>query len=210
MKPAVCFIFARRTLFLAAILGCAAAAAQPPKPVHKAGVALGTPAYRALTVEMVYTYSVTPYAPALRVVPVEPALASYATPEDALIANLSSLAAANFAWNNQTWTVPSVQEMEKRDKEQGETAAKWEARWKTLYVGKRFELLNRIDYSKYVLIEYRVTAQAGGAPIVDTASLVKEGGLWKLTQELAADPILVHWNSPQRRVQVAPASLFSK
>jgi len=205
-----CFRAFGGALIIAAALGTTFAQAQDRPVVHKDGATLGGRGYRSLTVEMTYVYSVTPYSPAYAVKLVDQKGASYATPEDALIANLSSLAATNFAWNNQTWTAASVRDMEQRDRADGTTPRDWETRWKTLYAGKRFDLLNRIDYGRYVLIEYRVSGAPGGKPMVDTAALAKDGQQWKVTQELAADPILQHWNSPQRRVQMAPNSMFSK
>jgi hypothetical protein len=41
-------------------------------------------------------------------------------------------------------------------------------------------------------------------------ALENVGGKWYLPQALAADPILMRWNAPGGRIQVAPNTLFNK
>ena len=55
-----------------------------------------------------------------------------------------------------------------------------------------------------MIIEYEI--DTGQAKTKDSIALEKINDSWFLTQALANDPILMHWNNPKSRIQVAPSS----
>jgi hypothetical protein len=66
-------------------------------------------------------------------------------------------------------------------------------------------LLNRIEYEKYVIVEYRaLLASTGQVTETDTLILEREDDKWLLTQSLMNNPITFAWKSPERRIQVGP------
>jgi hypothetical protein len=168
--------------------------------------------FKILIVETAYPYKLSKYAPPMTIAFVrEKAAISYETPEDALISFFSSMNAKDFQWNSETWTDTSLRGMEARDLATKTSPDDWVAGWEKSYVGRQIELVSRIEYAKYVLIEYRMLPRSPNEKVFeDTLALTQENGRWKLTQELAADPMLTYWKTPNNRVQVAPNSLFNK
>ena len=83
--------------------------------------------------------------------------------------------------------------------------------WKK-YAQSTATLTRRIDYGRYVLIEYQIKLSSPEVNnlIIDTVILEKRFGVWKQTQSLANDPMLVHWDSLQRRIQIAPEAFYKK
>ncbi len=173
---------------------------------------LSVPRYKTLSVETVYPYSIQTYTPPWSVsTTVARAQARYDTPEACLEAYFSSMAAFDYSWNNQAWDSKSLAQMALGDRRDGMTPDKWIALWRENFAGRAFELLTKITYGKYVLIEYQRLPLAKGEPAaVETMALVLENKEWKLTQALASDPLLSHWKAPTGRVQVAPDALFEK
>lgn len=191
-------------IFAGALLTVATAvAAQEP--------ALSTPDIRNLIVERIYPYTVQKYTPPFALPEAAPSRGAASTPEEALACYFSSMKEGDFGWNNSCWTAESVSLMRQLDARNRRTPAQWVAEWRSFYPARDIVLLHRIEFARFVLIEYQTRRRDGAGSVTsDTLALTKAGDGWKLTQELADDPIMTHWRSDKPRVQLPPASLFSK
>jgi len=175
-----------------------------------AGATLSLPSFKALTIETIAPYTVYQYTPPYLIKMIESAAAArYSTPEETLIAFFSSMTKGDVVWNNEMWTIESLSLMKQRDKAEGKTDETWRKQWLDSFPYVNVRLLNRIEYASYVLIEYEVIKKADAKSKTDTLALIKRGDRWFVTQELASDPILLHWKFPGR-VQAVPKTFFNK
>ncbi len=198
----------RSSLLLCALLAAPVLAQQPKKEVSpEFGVSQAR--LTTLVVETVYPMKVMSYEGQRIIVPRKRGTKSGATPEDVLVDMVSSIKAKDFEWNSALWTPASLAGMKQRDAANGKTPADWIKLWEN-DATRSFELLTRVEYGKYVLIEYSVKESTGKQVYKDTIATEKLNGKWYLTQALAADPLLMHWNAPGGRVQVAPDTVFNK
>ncbi len=126
-----------------------------------------------------------------------------------MVEMMSSMKAKDFNWNSTLWSPNSLKDMQARDEKRGKKPADWIKSWER-EAAFTYTLLNRVEYGKYVLIEYQATNAEGKSAYKDTMALEKINGKWFLTQALAADPVLAHWNEPSGRVQVASDTIFNK
>lgn len=162
--------------------------------------------FKTLSVETVLAYSIKEYASAYKLPDVLTQAASdFSTPESALATFFGSLRSANYIWNDSCWTRESKDFNRRKNNEAGLTALDWERRWKSQYGDKRIVLINRIEYEKYIIIEFK--AMHSSTPTIseqDTLILEKEDGKWLLTQALNSNPITFAWKAPNGRIQVGP------
>jgi hypothetical protein len=165
--------------------------------------------YKTLIVETVYPFSVVKIVPPERV-PISSVVAGgeYKEPVDTLRAHFSAIKALDFDRFMGTWDRQSRDVMLKKDLAAARGSEYWRGRWRAANVGTDLLLLNRVEYGRYVIYQYQI--DVGGKPFVDSIALIREDGNWKLTQELATDPILLNWNNPTGRVQVAPMTIPNK
>jgi len=196
-------------------LPCAAARAQiktPPPPIFPTAA----PALHAIVVENEYQFLVRQYAPAVEVNLVGRDHASYGTPESAAIAGISAMASGDFEWFRSTWDEASRRILEERDTQLKQDRSFWTKAWERAFTDRRVELTARIETGDYVLIVYRLAPRSGTtatAKSADTMELIvplkSVNGKWMATQELAADPVLAHWKTPEIRprrvIRAAPA-----
>jgi hypothetical protein len=178
--------------------GICAANAQPPG--H--GAYTMTPAVtQRIVAEVEYPFVVTRYDPPVQVQVTRREESSRATPELAAIAQISAMASQDFAWFRSSWDPPSLSVMDRQDKEQGHDAAFWTGAWAKAFKGTRVELTTRIESGEFVLIAYRLVPPANAATgpfdlVTVLKSLDRE---WVATQELADDPVLLYWKTPNIR-----------
>lgn len=172
------------------------------------GFSVGQPRLSALIVETVHPLTISQYSQPAPIVTVA-RRGTQGSPEDVLVEMISSMKAKDFAWNSSLWSSESLKQMQARDAARGKQPADWIKTWEK-EAGLSYSLLHRIEYGKYVLIEYEAKNPAGKSAYKDTMALEKIGGKWFLTQALAADPVLMHWNAPGGRVQIAPDAVFDK
>jgi len=182
--------------------------AQAPAPAAEPPAKVGAATYRGFVVETVYPLKIASYLAPTAITP-RARPGSMATPEDTIIEMASSMKARDFAWNSRLWTPASLRDMTARDAAAGKTPAYWAESWQK-YANLTFHFTTRIDYAKYVLIQYEVKEPGGNTVLKDTMALEQVGKTWFLTQALAADPVVTHWSDPRGRVQVAPEALFNK
>jgi hypothetical protein len=168
----------------------------------------GAKRYKTLAVETVYPYSIESYQSSPPLV-LSGVSHTQATPEITMVEMFASMRGGDWTWNSSLWSPESLKEMDTRDRAAGKKPSDWIKLWQQ-EANRTYHLLNRIEYGKYVLIEYEAKEASGKKAIQDTMALEKIGEKWYLTQALAADPILMHWNNPAGRTQVAPNTLFKK
>lgn len=161
-----------------------------------------------LIVETVYPLKVAKYQTQEPLAPRTRSM-SQATPEDVIVEMVSSMKAKDFNWNSALWDAESLKSMQARDAERGKKPSDWAKGWER-EAQRSFVMLNRIEYGKYVLIEYEARNPDGKTAYKITMALQKVNGKWFLTQALSADPVLMHWNAPTGRVQIAPDTVFNK
>jgi len=168
--------------------------------------------YKNMIVETVYPLKVQQYSPNKKLVLLaDQAKASYSHPEETLQAHFSAMAELNFEWFLTTWDSQSANQITKKNRELNRDSSYWTGLWKKMLAGRDVELTHWVNYGRYVLIAYRIKAMnATEKEFSDTVALTKEGNYWKLTQELANDPILTYWNAPSGRVQRAANTLVKK
>lgn len=118
---------------------------------------------------------------------------------------LSSMRAKDWDWNSSLWTKESLEQMKSRDAARNKTPSDWIKTW-AQEDSLSYRAMTRIDYGKYVLVEYAAVKSDGHQAYKDTIALERFEGRWALTQALAADPVLMNWNAPSGRVQVSPST----
>ncbi len=109
-----------------------------------------------LTIENVYYFHLSKYIPSTAKITLlkNPEEASYDTPEDALISNISAMVAGNHKWSQEAFTPDALIQNEKWDKEHNKGAEWWEDLWRKSFAGKRFFLFERVETGEFVKIIY--------------------------------------------------------
>lgn len=163
---------------------------------------LSAPTVQKVIVENVYYFAHRKYEPAVPVVYVG-ADATYGTPEAATIAAISAMKTKNVSWFRSMWDKPSQQMMADRDKQFNQTPEFWQNAWEKVFAGNRRAVLtDRIDSGDYVIISYSLLAPEPDAKPIELSAILKhQGGRWMLTQDLASDPVLLNWRTPNERMQ---------
>jgi hypothetical protein len=171
----------------------------------------GSVSHKTLSVEHVYLLKIVTYNLSVGVTAGErmrEGTCAKESAEDTVRAYFEALRQVDVARSKDCWTRGSIVEMEQRDRERSRDDSYWGDRWRKTYaMGFDLAITKRGEYGKYVFIEYRVTDNLPAKNVAkDSFALEKVEGKWRLTQALAADPILQYWNSDQSRVQVTPSS----
>lgn len=165
--------------------------------------------YSTLIVETVYPYKSESYVTKSFVIPINKTSYKQSTPEDVLSAMIASIKAKDWECNSSLWTPESIKDMIAKDKVANKKKEDWLRDWDK-EINRNFIFLTKIQYGKYVLIEYEAQESNAKSIYRDTIAFEKINDKWYLTQKLAADPILMHWNNPKGRIQIAPDKLFDK
>ena len=173
--------------------------AQSLKPKFK----VSSEVTKQLIVETIYTYRVMKYEQPVTInLLTKEDQSSYSTPEDAVAAHFSAMYAGNHDWFMNSWTKDSQIKMRERDISLRRTPEFWLDTWKKILPVKTVQLVTRIESGSYVFIEYQLVSRETNQPTFhDTLALKDEDGKWRITQELAADPVLAAWNAPVPRIQ---------
>jgi hypothetical protein len=171
------------------------------------------PVVKKIVVEDEYGFALRRYDPPVEVTPVERSAAKDDTPEATTIAILSAMSRGDVAWFRSLWDPQSASILAADDQKYGRNDASWTAAWERLLRDRRVTLTNRIETGDYVLIAYDVIPlQPNYKPedVVQLETPLKlHNGRWLATQELAGDPVLQYWKTPDvrpRRVVRGPRS----
>ena len=114
--------------------------------------------YKTLIVETVYPYSVTAYSPPVAVPSDTQKADDRETPEIAFFKFIASMKTINHSWNNSLWSPQSQVSMRQRELASSQDKGYWERLWRSQTTFK-YTLLNRVEYSNYVIIEYEIDAE---------------------------------------------------
>jgi hypothetical protein len=183
---------------------------EPTKPDQAIPYLTATPKLERIVVEQSYYFTRAEYRPPVQVSSVARVASSAATPEDSVVALISSMRAGDFEWFRSLWTPESRKMMEDRDKKLGRGPGFWVDKWREVVQGKQAILTHRIRTGEYVLIAYKLVAAppSGAQPpkeeeaFTSTAALRKVDGKWSLTQELASDPVASYWPNPETPIKL--------
>ena len=161
------------------------------------------PEVKKIIVEDEYGFALRRYDPPVEFTVIERGAARSDTPEATTIAILSAMSRGDVPWFRSLWDEESASMLAADDKKHGRTDASWIAAWARLLTDRRIVLTNRIESGDYVLIAYDlVPLQANHKPedIIRLETPLKlQNGRWLATQELASDPVLQYWKTPDVR-----------
>lgn len=197
----------------AALAACSmmAAQAQAQAPEFVPAVKTTPSRIRSLVVEKTYLFRVLEVTPPVRLTAdAYPApLDAASPPESVLQEQFMAMKQGDYARFMNTWTAASQNDLNARNAASKRDKAFWIAKWRELLPGKAIELRNFVVYARFVLIQYAlVDARTGAQAGKDTVAFVRENGIWKMTQELAYDPVLASWDEPTGRIRVPPDSMI--
>jgi hypothetical protein len=122
------------------------------------------------------------------------------------------MAAKDFDWFRATWTKDAQKLMEESDKAQHQTPEFWMALWEKTFKDRSVELTQRVETGDYVIVAFRIIPNpSGSAPEAQGTPtrqgielhlvLRNEDSTWLATQELADDPVLNYWKTPDKVVK---------
>ena len=167
--------------------------------------------YKTLIVENIYPIKITTFSKLVQLPPKGESKPSFETclsefPEEVVLAYYDAMRMADVKRSNQCWAPDSLRQMQERDRQSGLDDAHWRQLWQKNYA-KDFSLtvVKQVEYGQFIIVQINIKDQ-NGKITKDDFALERIGKLWKLTQKLAADPVLQYWDSDKTRVQVPPQS----
>jgi hypothetical protein len=159
-------------------------------------VAAVEPRVDEVAVDRVFEYRVWKFSAPETIETVAKDAASYATPEDARIAQWSAMMARDVQWFLDGWEV-ETRERVAREVDLKELAARWDS-----VVGRRLRLLRRAETGGYAIVESEIEDGPGGPapeyPWVRKSDVVfcLMDERWVWTDALASDPVALLWREP--------------
>lgn len=162
---------------------------------------LAPPNIRQLIVETVYTYQVFAYEEVVNFTAgVSMPKIEEQTPEYALADYLSLLATGKVQIAMSRWTTDSQMLIAKRNK--NFTIEQLAKNTRAQNEGVVFTFVGRITYGNFVILHLKSTRAGSKSPeTFDSYALIRENSSWKLTQELADDPVMCCRDAGQARIQ---------
>lgn len=150
----------------------------------------------------VYTYS-TPFE-----ISETTDLTKMPAPERAVAEWLRAMQRGSYDAAFASWDADSQKRITERNAQQRKTKQDWEKEWSNVYRNKPVVLKQRIVYGEYMLVPYWFAEDRDRVEPAETATLKKEQDTWKVTLELAANPVLTSWTKPGTRVQRLPDAFY--
>lgn len=166
---------------------------------------------KTLIVESVYQIKITTFEKPLTMSNKTESKTSFVnceleSPEDAVFAYFDAMRSADVKRANLCWSQESLLQLQARDNENKRDDEYWRQRWlRTYATGFELVALKRAEYGAFTIVQVQIKDSLGKT-VKDDFALERVGKYWKLTQKLAADPVLQYWDSEKTRVQVAPQS----
>lgn len=165
--------------------------------------------FKQFIIESSYLLEVKAYkVPGPRNVPVPSGNSKklFNSPESLIDGLHSAIFAGDYLGYLNCWTKESRDLLLEINKKENLTPSFWVERWKNSFSGTTLYIHNRINFGKYVLIEYSL--RRGAEEIFrDTMPLVKsESDGWQLTQELRNNPVVSDWRKERVRVPAVVSS----
>lgn len=168
-------------------------------------------AYKTLIVENIYPLKITTFFKPFQLLSKGESKPSFQTclsefPEEVVLAYYDAMRMADVKRSNQCWAPDSLRQMQDRDRQSGLDDAHWRQLWQKNYANDfSLSVVKQVEYGQFIIVQVNIKDQ-NGKITKDDFALERIGKLWKLTQKLAADPVLQYWDSDKTRVQVAPQS----
>lgn len=191
----------------------AATSARAQTPANAEPFRTAAPDVKKIVVEHEYGFAVRRYEPPVSFTAVERSATKTDSPEATTIAILSAMSHGDVPWFRSLWDSESARILADNDKAHNRDDASWIAAWQRMFRDRRVVLTNRIETGDYVLIAYDlIPLQPNYRPedvIQLETPLRLQNGRWLATQELASDPVLQYWKTPEvrpRRVVRGPRS----
>lgn len=168
--------------------------------------------FKTLIVESVYQIKIFELSPSIKLPAKGEPRPSFTTcasdsPEEIVLAYFDAMRSADVRRSNLCWAPESLRQLQERDRASGRDEEYWKQRWLKTYAANSFDLsvIKRVEYGAFTIIQVQIK-DAQGKTMKDDFGLERIGASWKLTQRLAADPVLQYWDTDKTRVQVAPQS----
>lgn len=157
---------------------------------------------KKFAVEFIINYSRRQYRPTVTIDAVNRGGATYSTPEEAFIAQMSAMRSGDYDWWLTGWTEASRKQIQQRDAELKRGAAFWRQAWEKNLNGRQVNLLERLESGIYVVLVYSITipAQDNREEFRSMFVTKKEGERWVSTQELGNDYLYHHYLEGRNRV----------
>jgi hypothetical protein len=167
-----------------------------------------TPEARRFVLERVYNYERMQYTPQALIQRVSREAATYNTPEEAFIAQMSAMLAGDYDWWISGWDEAAQELQRTQNEEQKRTPADWRGIWERVLKGQQIYLVERLEtgpYGPYVILVYSLrqpgTPGTEGRETFRGMFVSREvGGRWLATQDLARDPMFHYYTEGQDRV----------
>ncbi len=192
-------VAAALALVLSAATSLLAQTRTPAEPMFRTAA----PVVKKIVVEDEFGFALRRYDPPVDVTAVDRSAAKNDTPEATTIAMLSAMSRGDVPWFRSLWDAESAGILAADDKTHSRDDAFWIATWARALRDRRIVLTNRIESGDYVLIAYDlVPLQANYQPedVIHLETPLKlQNGRWLATQELASDPVLQYWKTPDVR-----------
>jgi hypothetical protein len=161
------------------------------------------PIVKKIVVEDEFGFALRTYDPPVDFAAVDRSAAKADTPEATTMAILSAMSRGDVPWFRSLWDAESANVLAADDKKHGRDDAFWIATWTRLLRDRRIVLTNRVESGDYVLVAYDlIPSQANHKPedVIHLETPLKlQNGRWLATQELASDPVLLYWKTPDVR-----------
>lgn len=165
------------------------------------------------TVQYVYNYAQSNYAPPVTLPILSRAAATHDTPEGSLTAFYAAMRSGDYEAWLQCWDEPSRRALEAITKSKKNGPEYWRSIWRQIYTGRRITLVDRIETVNYIILDTEIDDPAKPtAKQLDSQVLVGQAGKWLLTNEFTNDGLVENYD-PAARVssvtkdyEIAPLS----
>jgi len=150
--------------------------------------------------ELIYYYEVSSYTPPIPVDVTK--TANNSTPEGAAMQLLEAMHSQDFDRWLRLWTPESQQMMKTQYQKNGTSPDVFKSGWSKAFNGRTVTLTKKVESGPYTFIVATFSpagGAVGAAPAqpLDMEFVFKQvDGVWMATQDLAADPVLNSWKSP--------------
>ncbi len=162
---------------------------------------LSLPQFKQIIVETVHTYQSFSYEGTVDFIGggATPKLDKQG-PEYALAEFINLMAIGDVDSATSRWTSDSIKLISKRNNQIPKSDLITSMRVQN--EGINFQFVNKLVYGNYVILELKLSKNQQTKPIPNESyALVSENSIWKLTQELADDPVMCCSNSSQSRLR---------
>jgi hypothetical protein len=160
---------------------------------------VGPPTMKSLQVEYSHVFTVKPYEGKPVFTAQQVGTLPAQSPERELLSYFATMGRGEVERALKYWTTASQSMI--RAQNARITPQELQSSVRGMFEGVSYQLVQRIDYGRFVLVEVQFTSATGKPGLLETYALEQQGGRWLLTQALADDPVMCCWNNPTGRVQ---------